>query len=263
MKDNKHNEERNNNINSKKISRRDFFKTSALGLFLASCKAKDFMYNEEQNILSADSILNKNARCPLCNIGCELNLYYSNKAIGEQNIIKKASPSTNSTYTKGRICIKGISVPDSLFTNRLKSPVIEKSVYEKYKEWKNSGDDINKNYNTLSQTQKYLRDRTLGYNSNKKMTYIDSSSKIDNDNSEDTENSITTNNNNRVFIEISQNEALELIRDKTIYTLQKLDSNEIYSYSSSSIGIESHYAINKFMRGVLYSPNLDNDIKAD
>ncbi len=225
-----------NNHNDTSQNRRNFLKiTSIIPLFINSCKdrgykiEKDPIYNELPKSSLYKSI------CPLCNIGCKINI---NITSNKNNIkkINSINPTNNPDYyLSGILCIKGITVNQTLFNNRLSNPIIDKDVYEKFKEWKNAGDDINLKYNEVDKNIKNLRDNTLGFNSQKK--------------------------ENREFINISIQEAIEIIKSKTIYTIQKNSPDEIYSYSSSSLGIETHYAINKFIRGLLSSPNIDTDIR--
>lgn len=243
--------EKNNDKNNKAqkiFNRRNFFKTCLMApLFITNCLNKELKFEKDNILLNTNNYILQKIRCPFCNVGCEIDIHYSNAINNKfknienyyddlQNRIKNVSPSVSLSKTNTMICIKGISLPEILYKNRLINPVVDKTVYEKYLEWKNSDDDIKTHYNELANELKNLRDNTLGYNSNK--------TKKD-----------------REFIEIPIDKAIELIGLKTIYTLQKYSGDEIYSYSSSSLSIETHYAINKFMRGFLSSPNLDSDIR--
>jgi formate dehydrogenase major subunit len=199
---------------------------------LSGCLPKDLKYKKDIQIIENKYKLIAKLKCPFCNAGCLLNVRSEDSKIKS---IGKISPVVQPKSTSGMICLKGMVIPETLFTKRLKKPLIEKTVLEKYHSWKSSGDSLSNDYNNVPSDKQKLRDETLGYNSDKEIK--------------------------REFIEISTNEAIEIIGDKTIYTLQKLTSDEIYSYSSTSLPIEAHYSINKFMRGLLSSPNLDTDIR--
>ncbi len=217
-------------------NRRNFLKLTALSpLIFTTCDNKYKIIREPVYTKTKKAIL-FNSRCPLCNIGCKINVNLSNDEYKNRKTLESVNPIYDpSYYLSGILCIKGITIKETLYSNRLTTPIIDKKTYDKYKEWKNQNDDISIKYNQLDNETKAFRDKTLGYNSTK--------------------------SKNRDFMKISIEETIDIITAKTTYTMQKYSSEEVYTYSSSSLGIESHYAINKFMRGLLSSPNLNTDLR--
>lgn len=228
MKDNKSN------------NRRNFIKTCALGTFFTSC-IPNLKYQSQNNINSQLLLTSTKLRCPFCNTGCMLVVQTKHKPIinnenyNEEFPIKNILPADVSNGHTGRICIRGMNASKALLTQRQSQAKIRTDVYDRYLEWKKSKDDIQNEYDKLNSDKKLLRDKTLGYNSDK-------TKKGD-------------------FLEIPIEEAMKVIAYKILHTKQKHSGNEIYSYSSSSLSIETHYAVNKFIRGHLSSPNLDSDVR--
>lgn len=224
-----------------KNSRRNFLKSiTAAPLIVSACNKREYFYKEQnQNIINdkSSSVL---SFCPLCNVCCDVKIQYmsninkENEIYDNDSVIKRITPISN--RSNNSICIKGFALKEVQYAKRQNKAEIEISVYESYKKWRESGDNIHINYNKIDEQLKQLRDDLLGYNSNKETK--------------------------RNFVPIDIDEAIEIIIDKILYSYQKYGGKEIYSHSGNYLSIETQYAVNKFMRGLLSSQNIssDNDI---
>ncbi|MFH7865303.1 MAG: molybdopterin-dependent oxidoreductase, partial [Candidatus Aenigmatarchaeota archaeon] len=91
-----------------------------------------------------------NSICIYCGVGCRLKYFV------EKNKIIKVSPDNNDIVSKGKPCIKGLTINEVVDEGRIKEPILNKNGKVKKVTWENALKLIYNNIKNLSSNEIFL-----------------------------------------------------------------------------------------------------------